>query len=172
MIGVPPVVQLLLKISTLGAAADYAAAGIVEPVKVRHRRNRGVTKAERPIFTIVFVSDEPQGDGEGINPWETQRELVVDLQFDARLPEEDSGEDPTGLGVLLTGLAVFVDALKSPDPAQPVWLDGLCDWINVDALEPEDRSTPDEGRMTRAIRVLYRVRADDANVLLAAGVNG
>jgi hypothetical protein len=166
----PPPVVLLMLMQARGAAADYTKAGVTNPVTVRHARNRGPVRAEKPAVTLILVSDEPQPDEQDRNAWEVVREMVVDVQVDIDLAAEDSGDDPTGLRVLMKTLAVFVRSLRDPEIA--TWLGGMCDWIRLGALDPDDRSTPDEGRMTRALRVLYRVRSDDENVLLAAGVNG
>lgn len=170
MIATPPPIVLLKKMRALGAVADYTQAGVTSgPVTVRHSRNRSPVRGERPAVTLILVSDEPQPTEFQHNQWELVREMVVDVQVDLDLASEDSGEDETGLEALMLVVAVFVASLRGPDQ---IWLDGLCDFVNIGALEPDDRSTPDEGRMTRALTVLYRVRADDENQLLAAGVDG
>jgi hypothetical protein len=171
MIGQAPHITLALAIEAAGNAVDYLGrAGIAGNVTIRHARNRKPVRAEKPCMSIIIVSDDYQPDEADRNDWEQVRELIVDLQADLDLDTEDSGDDPTGLDKLSRFVAAFVAGLK--DPEMPTYLGGLCDWIRVGALEPDDRSTPDDGRMTRAIHVLYRVRSDDANVLLAQGVNG
>jgi hypothetical protein len=172
MIDLPPPIQILLKLAERGRAADYTEAGIISgPVTVRHARNRRPVKSEKPCITLIFVTDEEQPTELQRNEWEVVREMVVDIQVDLDLETEDSGNDETGMGNLAMVVAVFVKSLRD-DPVNASWIDGMCDWIRIGTLEPDDRSTPDDGRMTRALSVLYRTRSDDENVLLAAGVNG
>lgn len=171
MIQTPPTIRLLRMMADRGRAADYTQAGVVSaPVTVRHARNRNPVRAEKPAVSLILVSDEEQPSEQMRNEWEVVREMIVDVQVDLDLATEDSGGDDTGMASLMLVIAVFVQSLR--DPEVPSWLGGYCDWIKVGALEPDDRSTPDEGRMTRALSVLYRVRSDDENVLLAAGENG
>lgn len=171
MIETPPHIKLLMKIEEMINLVDFeTAAGIGQPMQVRHSRNRKPARSERPLLSIIFVADDVRPDDVNRNAWEVVREMTVDLQVDLDLDTETSFEDPTGLLYLSMCLAAATNALK--DPEQPVFLQGKCDWINVGSIDPEERSTPDVGRMTRALSVLYRVRSDDANVLLADGENG
>jgi hypothetical protein len=171
MLDTAPHVVLLLKMEELGKTVDYLdRAGIAAPVTVRHSRNRKVHKSDKPSITLIFVSDDAQPAEHDRNLYEQARELKVDIQADIDLDTEDSNLDPTGLDRISKFIGAFVGSLKTPD--ENVWLDNLCDTITIGALNPDDRSTPDDGRMTREINVLYRVRSDDANVLLAQGVNG
>lgn len=48
----------------------------------------------------------------------------------------------------------------------------LCDWVIDGDENPDDDSQPDEGRLVKPISVVYRVRTDDPNRLLAPGENG
>lgn len=173
MMDFPPHIRLLLKLQQLGQAVDYQdRAGIPGVVTIRHARNRNAVRAEKPAMSLILVSDDDRpNEEEGRNDFEQVREMVVDLQADLELPTEVSRSDVTGLGYLSLFVAAFVGGLRDPDQPNR-WLDGLCDWLRVGALEPDDRSTPEDGRMTRAIHVVYRVRTDDPNVLLADGENG
>lgn len=164
----PPFVRLLLKMAERGREGVYPEVG--GPVTIRHARNRNPVRSERPCISLICVSDEVRGDDQMRNEWEVVRELVVDLQVDLELTAEDSGLDETGLAALSMTVTAFLRAIRDEEPTS--WLDGMCDWISIGSLEPDDRSTPSDGRMTRAITVLYRTRSDDENVLLAAGVNG
>jgi len=168
---VPPHIKLLIAIENALLTVDFAVqAGISRPLTIRHSRSRAPVRAERPALSIIFVGDDPRPDEQDRNDWEQVRELTVDLQVDLDLETENRFQDRTGLLYLSLVQAVAVKALKEPD--MPVFLGGLCDWISVGSIDPEERSQPDIGRMTRALTVLYRVRSDDANVLLAAGENG
>ncbi len=170
MIALPPPIRILREMAAMGRLADYAQAGIIsDPMTVRHARNRDPVRGEVPCISLILVDDDAVQDEQDRNEWESVRSMTVDVQVDLVLANEDSGDDDTGMGVLMMVVAVFVDSLRGPDQ---IWINGLVDFVRVGALEPDDRSTPDDGRMTRALRVLYRVRSDDENVLLAAGVNG
>jgi len=169
MIAMPPPIVLLRKMAELGRAADYTQAGVTDPVTVRHARNRKPVRGEVPAISLILVSDDPQPDEFDRNAWEKVRQMVVDVQVDVDLPTEESQIDDTGMAILMMMIAVFVASLRGPDQT---WLDQLCDVVLMGSLEPDDRSKPDDGRMTRALTVLYRVRSDDENVLLAAGENG
>lgn len=171
MIDIPPHIRLLMKAEEKFKTVDFMQdAGLPSAVTVRHSRNRNAVRFEKPSLSIIFVGDDPQPNEQDRNAWEVVRELVFDIQVDLDLTTEISDEDPTGLLFLSRTVAAAVKALK--DSVQPIFLDGLCDWIAVGSIDPEERSQPDIGRMTRALTVLYRVRSDDANVLLSAGENG
>ena len=168
---IPPHLILLAEMGNRISAIDYQVeAGLQAPLTVRHSRNRKPTRKERPLLSIIFVGDDLRPDDVDRNAWEEVREMTVDLQVDLDLDNETSFNDPTGLLYLSLVLAAALRSLK--DPVQPVFLSGKCDWIRVGSIDPEERSTPDVGRMTRALTVVYRVRSDDQNVLLAQGENG
>lgn len=170
-VDVPPHLKLLAEMSNMIGVVDFQVqAGISRPMQIRHSRNRKPLRSERPLLSIIFVGDDVRPDDVNRNAWEVVREMTVDLQVDLDLDTEVSFADPTGLLYLSLCLAAAIKSLKHPE--QPIFLNGKCDWINVGSIDPEERSTPDVGRMTRALSVLYRVRSDDANVLLAAGENG
>lgn len=167
---VPPHLKLLAAMHNAASSVDYVVqCGLSEPVNIRHSRNRKTVTKERPALTFIFVGDETRPDDVDRNAWEQVREMTVDIQCDIDLETETSFNDPTGLLYLSLVLAAAIKSFK--DPEQPIFLGGLCDWISVGSIDPEDRSQPDYGRMTRAITVIYRVRSDDANVLLSAGEN-
>lgn len=169
MIADAPYVRLLLAAAQTLEATNLNDAGIAAGVlvTVRHARSRKVMKGERPGISIVFVGDDPTG-AEDLNNDETQREMVFDLQCDVEMETEVSGEDPTGLGLLSRLAAVATRALR--DDASP--LRALCDFVTPGSVDPDDENRGDEGRLVRRLSVLYRVRSDDENVLLAAGENG
>jgi hypothetical protein len=170
LVQIPPHIRLMTAIHDAIAAVDFQdRAGLSASLKVQFSRNRNATRQEKPSLLIVFVGDDPRtGDEQDHNAWETVRELVVDLQVDLDLNSENSGIDPTGLLFLSNTIAAAVSSLR--DPIEPIYLGGLCDYIMAGSIDPEERSQPDIGRMTRALTVLYRVRSDDPNILLAAGV--
>ena len=161
-----PHVRILLAIADVGRSVDYLEeAGIAEPVTIRHARNRKPVRSERPCITIIMTGDEPRPDEMQRNDWETTREMTFDLQADMELPTEVSDEDPTGLGDISLFLAAMVYAIRAP--GNPLLQ--LVDWVMPGKLDPNDDSPSDDGRMTRGLSVVYRVRSDDENELLAAG---
>jgi hypothetical protein len=180
---VAPFVKLLTAAGQFIAAADYIeGAGLLSlpddlgaqhpiTMTVRHARNRKPVRSEKPCITLVFVGDEPRSDDEQqLNDWETARELTFDLQLDMDLDTEDSELDPTGYAKMSRVLAVAYSSMVETVGLK--FLGGLADWIANGSYDPDDKSTSDDGRLVLGISVLYRVRSDDPNVLLAAGENG
>jgi hypothetical protein len=168
MIADAPFNRILIAAQQAGASVDYVAqAGTAAAVTVRHARNRHPANEEKPCLTVWYVSDGPLPDDRNNDQWEALRELVFDAQADADLDAEDEGTDPTGMGLLGRMLDAFALSLKAEDT--PTFLGGLVDWIYAGEFNPAERSSTDVGRMTRAFRVVYRVRSDDPNHLLSAG---
>lgn len=169
-ISTPPHIQLLLAAAASmdPAVVDYAAlTGITAPVTIRHAFNRKPVLSEKPCISLIMVGDDNRNDDIDLNAWETARVLDFDMQADMDTFTEDTGLDPTGLGQISSMLAAAVAAMRAPGSPLSV----LCDWITVGALGPDDKSQSENVRLVRAASVLYRVRSDDENVLLAAGVN-
>ena len=164
-----PHILLLMAIKETALAVDFLEdAGVAETVTIRHARNRKPVRSEKPCISILLVSDDPRPDELQRNMWETTRELVFDLQGDMDLETEDSDADPTGLGKLSKMLAAASRAIR--DEASP--LGQLCDYVTAGTVAPDEKSQADEGRLVKGMSVLYRVRSDDENVLLARGVTG
>ena len=164
-----PFVQNLLEIQAVLETCDFVAdAGVSTAMTIRHSRNRKPVRGERPALTIIFVGDVYEQGDSGHSQDEIVRRMTVDLQYDLELATEDSDDDPTGLELLGRVDAVALHALRVGPNAM---IGRTSDWIIAGDINPEDRATPDEGRMTRAIDVLYRVGAVDGNVLLAPEEN-
>lgn len=170
MIEQPPFVKLLGWADDALALVDFAAETGIADVTHRPFRNRNTMEDERWCVAVRFETDLPQQDGEvqNHNAWEKCRELTLSLIVDGDLETEDSGNDPTGLAQLGMIAAAAFKGLR--DPAGP--LAQKCDWMRLGGIEPDEDSTPDEGRLVYAVIVLYRVRSDDENVLLAQGEMG
>lgn len=171
MIADAPYVRLLLAIEASLLLADYHTDAGLAPggnMTVRHARSRKVIKSERPSISIIFVGDEAQQAEQFRNDWETVRIMQFDLQVDVEIDTEDSELDPTGLGLLSRLAAVAVRAIRRED--SPV--SQLVDYITPGGIDPDDENRGDDGRLVRGMTVLYRVRTDDENVLLAAGEDG
>jgi len=168
MISTPPPIILLEAIKLTLADVDYEFAANIAGVTVRHARNRKPVRAERPALSIIWTGDDPRpGDEQFRNAWEAVRELNFDLQTDVDLPSDTQELDDTGWLYLTSMLAAAMEALCAPDSP----LRALCDDIIPGSLEPDEKSDADNGRLVRSATVLYRVRTDDQNVLLAAGVD-
>lgn len=170
MIEKPPFTKLLEFADQSLELVDFAAETGIAGVTHRHFRNRNISEDERWCVALRFEHDGPQQDGEvqDRNAWEKCRELTLSLVVEGNLQTEDSGLDPTGLAQLGMIAAAAFRGLR--DPAGP--LAQKCDWMRLGDIDPDDESTPDEGRLVYAVIVLYRVRSDDENVLLALGENG
>lgn len=168
MIRTPPPILLLEAIKLTLIDVDYEFAANIPGVTIRHARNRNAVRAERPALSIIWTGDDPRpGDELFRNAWETVREFSFDLQTDVDLPSDTEGLDDTGWLYLTSMLAAAMEALC--DPESP--LRKLCDDVVPGSLDPDEKSDADNGRLVRSATVLYRVRTDDQNVLLAAGVD-
>lgn len=167
MVNDEPFEFLLEKALESIAAVDFLDRAGIAPVTVRHWRNRHSTPSEGTAVSLRFVGDDPRQDDINLNSWETTRELELDIVVDMELDTEISGIDPTGWKKLGRVAAAAAAALQ--DPASP--LRQWCDWVTPGRNDPDEKSTADNGRLVKAATVLYRVRSDDSNVLLAAGEN-
>lgn len=159
-----PIDRIAIRMKEIGETVDYAdLAGVNGSVTVRHSRKRHPVRGDRPCHTIIFVGDEAVPGETGLNAWEILRQATFDIQSDLDVPAEDE----TGLITLGRFSAAFVQALR----AEGSTLLGLVDWVSEGDIEPEDRSQPEDGRLVRSLDVMYRVRSDDGNALLAAEEN-
>lgn len=164
MLPMAPIDRIAIRMREIGEVVDYATlAGIDAPVTVRHSRKRHPVRSDRPCHTIIFVGDEAVAGETGVNAWEIARRAVFDIQSDLDVPSDDE----TGLVALGRFSAAFIRALRQEGS---VMLE-LVDWVAEGDIEPEDRAQPEDGRLTRSLDVLYRVRSDDGNVLLTAEEN-
>ncbi len=158
-----PIEQILGQMKTMIEAANlHTAFGLAEPFTVRHYRNRVTQKTERPCIAIRLVDDAlnaeiPSGDA-------IYKAMTVDFVVDMELiPEADggSGEDPTGWNAL----AAVANECSS------IFLRENNDLLEIvgDTLagdtDPDEDSTPDEGRLAQSIVVLYSVLRSDLNQL-------
>lgn len=168
MVEDPPYIRLLEALKATIDPVDYEAEAGIEDVNTRHQRHRYAADEEKPALSVRFTNDVPRGDDLDHNQWETLRELAADLVADVKLPPEDSAEDPTGL---LTGARLLAAAMKAVrDPSSPIAL--LCDRVILGVIGGDEDSNYDVGRLVCGVTVVYRVRSDDENQLLAQGVMG
>lgn len=169
MIETPPHIILLEAIKATGEAVDFATDAGVPDVLVRHRRFRDAVESEKPCVSIEFVDDGVLDEAAiDLNAWETVRVLTITLHADADISAEVGGDDPTGSLKLSLMLAAFMAALQAEDsPMREV-----CDRVSQRDINPDEQSKPTTARLSLTALVLYRVRSDNPNVLLAEGVNG
>jgi hypothetical protein len=162
MIDEEPFVKILLA----GKAALALGTWEVETgiaVGVRHYRHRKTGQDERPCVSIMFVSDgPPEEDTPQTSHDEKWMQSEWQLIVDHELRTEDSNTDETGLAELGRIAAYALRLLK--DPAGPLF--AMVHEIVDGAKVLDESSQPDKARFTRAISILYRVRADDENELL------
>lgn len=181
MIDPPPFVRLLEAIKQTGLAVDFEDAAGVAGVKVRHRRNRNSHMGDMPCIAIEMIEDRvADEDAINLTAWEKLRHLFVRLTADFELPPEEidpdpgdpdgevtEGPDPTGQLAGARMLAAMFQAMKDPDSP----IAQLTDYIQGSDWSPDIDSKEDKGRLELITKVVYRVREDDENVLLAAGEN-
>lgn len=168
MIANPPYILLLEAVKADLDGADWLGETGLPTVHRRHQRHRLLDQQERPGIEVVFVDDDAVDDQAlQLNAWEQQRAMTIDLSADADLEPEDSGQDPTGWLRLSRICATGFSAIKRDGSATR----RLADYVSLRSVNPSEESDPDQGRLAYTLVVLYRVRSDDENVLLAEGVN-
>lgn len=163
LIPMPPVTVME---EALAALQGYDWQGIIDrDVTCRHFRNRASTVEERDVIAIKFVSDdlrESDWSGSYGAMGEVGMILALQLIIDVNLQSEDSGDDPTGLALLMLIAHHAVQCLKDGIAA-----DGGCaDAVADDGRADDDENSSDEGRLVQSISVLYRVAEVDRTVLL------
>lgn len=168
MITTPPFERLLEAILTDLETIDYQADTGIVGVGTRHLRNRSTAAEERPCVAVRFDGDERADDDRNHNGQEAVRWLHFALVADLDLDTEDAGTDDTGQKKLGLLLAASVKGLRRAGSA----IGALSDWIIPGAFDPDENSQPDEGRLVLSLTVVYRVRTDDENALLAQGEMG
>jgi hypothetical protein len=166
MIATPPHILLLEAALSDLRLVDWTDETGLEQVSTRHQRNRAASHEEKPCVGLLFINDELGGGDLDHNTWETNRTLTIELVADAQLDTEDSELDPTGLLRLSRLNAAAVRALMDEASA----LRQLCDFVGQTDILPGDNSHSDEGRLVTGLSVVYRVKTDDPNTLLARGV--
>lgn len=162
MISDAPHVQLLIDAKTALESGDWVDAVGVS-VKIRHQRHRKTSPDERPCLALMFVSDGPPDEGtDQISHWEKIMQSEWEMIVDADLANEESEDDPTGVGFLSRIVAYALQLLR--DPAR-----GFGNQVHeiVDGTKTLDEgSQPDKGRLSRSISVIYRVMSEDENLKL------
>lgn len=167
-----PETKILKRMVTMASAASlHTVFGLPGPFTVRHERHRSTQKTERPAISFRLVDI---GLNEALQEIHTQDEvcwkMVVDIVVDLVLaPEADNsgGDDPTGWNALLA-TANSVANLFLVDGND---LLGLIDDTLPGDVDPDEDSTPDDGRLVRSIVVLYRTLRSDLNHLLNSEEN-
>jgi hypothetical protein len=163
--------RILERMKEIAEAANlHAEFGLSQPFKIRHARHRVSTKGERPCMALRLVSVELDPDRQQVH---TQSEvcwaMTVDIIVDMELPAEAdvAGADPTGWNQMSSTARAFANLYFDP---QSTLLTLVDDTLPGD-LDPDEDSTPDDGRLVLSIVVLYRTLRDDMNILLNSEEN-
>lgn len=166
MISPSPLIRLLTAAHADIRAADYVLGAELTDVTVRHENNRYPTEDERlgGCISIALKADSARSDDADHCYGEMVREATFELVGDI---DVDPVADPTGLLRVMRMLTIAANALRADDSE----IRKLCDWVNSPEIDPDERATSEEGRLVYAVTVVYRVKTDDLNVLLAPGVN-
>lgn len=160
-----PAHEILERMKTMTIAADLGTAfGMTEPFKVRHFRHRNAMKTERPGIAFRLVEDALDEENQQIHTqdevcWRMKIDIVVDLEL---VPDVDGGADPTGWNQL----AATAGAVANLFLAGESNLQGLVDDVLPGDVDPDEDTTPDDGRLARSVVVLYRTLRSDVNTLL------
>lgn len=166
-----PHIRLLVAAYQTLEPIDWLTDTGVDGLTLRHMRHRFSTSSEKPCLSLRWTgNNDPGTRGEYLNAWERPREMGLDLIIDMALPTELSGDDPTGWEKHSRIAARAMTAFQTQGDANFLY-PLLCDWIVAGDDSPDEDSKPDDARLVKSLSVLYRVRVDDENVLLAQGVN-
>lgn len=170
LLPVPPFIRLLeAALASLVLVEDWVETTGVDVNTVRHARDRQPTRSEGKTVSLDWVGNEDTDIDEiQKNAQEKQKRCMIDITIDLKRRTESSAEDPTGWLDHGRVAARVLMALRDEDGP----LMQLCDWVIDGEEDPDEDSKPDEGRLVKRISVVYRVRADDPNHLLAMGENG
>lgn len=168
LIDTPPHIRLLEAAKTALEGVDFNDRAGMAMTTVRHARNRRPLESELPCISIRWIGNEDHNpDDQYKTAGERVRRCNIDLEIELKIPDEESGQDSTAWLLLgRVGAAAF-EAINDEDGA----LRQLCDWVTDVEDQPDEDSKPDEGRLVKAIYVVYRVRSEAPNVLLAVGEN-
>lgn len=156
---------------TVVEAADLQTAfGLAEPIRVRHVRHRNTMKTERPCISLRLVSIEIDPERQQIHTqaetcWAMTVDIIVDMELSAEA--DSAGDDPTGWNQL-AGTAAYVASLFLHPASNLLTL--VDDTLPGD-IDPDEDSTPDDGRLAQSIVVLYRTLRSDLNHLLNSEEN-
>lgn len=161
-----PAEQILERMKTIAVAANlHTAFGLTDAFKIRHTRHRNSQKTERPGVAFRLVNIELDPDRQQVH---TQDEvcwaMTVDIVIDLELPPEadTAGDDPTGWNRLAGTAAAFANLFLEPASDLLTLVD---DTLPGD-IDPDEDSTPDDGRLAQSVIVLYRTLRSDLNHLL------
>lgn len=161
-----PLHKILTRMVDMTTAANvHTAFGLSTPFTVRHMRNRISAKTERPAITLQVISVE--ADRNFSSMAEAHWALTVAIVVDMELPSEASGGDPTGWNQLQAVANYVASLFLAPGNA----LLTLVDDTTIGDTDPDEESTPDDGRLAQDIVVLYRTLRSDLNAMLNSEEN-
>lgn len=163
--------QILERMKTVAIAANlHTAFGLTDPFKIRHTRNRVSMKTERPCIAFRMVNVQLDPDRQQVHSqaevcWEMTVDVIVDMEL--ALEPDGGGDDPTGWNQLAATAHAVVNLFL--DPASDLLT--LVDDTLPGDVDPDEDSTPDNGRLAQSIVVLYRTLRSDLNHLLNSEEN-
>jgi hypothetical protein len=166
---IAPTTTILEAMKAIAQAADiHLEFGEAAPFKIRHWRHKHATKTDRPAVSLRLVTLEQDRDRGLIHSHsEICWSAVIDIIVDLELPPESSGDDPTGWNRVSATANRFASLYLVEDSPLRLLVDDI---LPADA-DPDEDSTPDEGRLALGIVVLYRTLWNDLNHLLSPEEN-
>lgn len=166
-----PSSRILGRMLEIAKATDIGAALGLTSISARHERNRRATIGERPAMSLRLVKIELDPDRQVVHTSsEVCWQMTVDIVIDMELPKE--GEDVDGDDTGWNNVTVAANAYAALFIAEGSSIRGLVDDVIYGDIDPDEDSTPDNGRLAQSVIVLYRTLWNDPNHLLAPEENG
>lgn len=164
--------QILKRMKEIAIAANlHTTFGLAQPFFIRHSRHRISKVTERPGISFRLVDIRLDENNQQIHTqaevcWAMTVDIIIDMELPAEI-DDGTGNDPTGWNQLAaTGNCV---ANLFLDPASTLLT--MVDDTLVGDIDPDEDSTPDNGRLAQSIIVLYRTLRSDLNQMLNSEEN-
>lgn len=166
-----PSSRILARMLAIAQATDIGTALGLPTLNVRHERNRRASIGERPAMSLRLVKIELDPDRQVIHTSsEVCWQMTVDIVIDFELPSE--GQDVDGDDTGWNNVTVAGNAFAALFIAEASPIRALVDDVIYGDIDPDEDSTPDNGRLAQSVIVLYRTLWNDPNHLLAPEENG
>lgn len=168
-----PETKILKRMVDMTVTADLATLfGLSTPFKIRHTRHRLPQKTEKPAISFRLVDISLDEARQQIHTqdevcWAMTVDIIVDLVLAVEAEDANAGDDPTGWNALLATARTTANLFFAPGND----LLGLVDDTLPGDVDPDEDSTPDDGRLAQSIVVLYRTLRSDLNYLLNSEEN-
>jgi len=169
---ISPIAKILTVMKEIAIDAGvHLVVGLPNPFYIRHMRNRKATKGEVPAMSLRLVDIALDPDRQAIHSSsEVCWKAVIDLVLDVDLPPEAASDesDPTGWNILSVSANTFAGLYLDENSK----IRALVDDVMPGDVDPDEDSTPDNGRLALSVVVLYRTLWNDPNHLLSPEENG